>query len=83
MSHPFFVEIFNRIQKIETISADPQNSDLLKLTKGLKADIDRLIYAYAEAQYDLDDLTRMQSVGNTVEEHLVKWSYHLRKTYKR
>ena len=82
MSHSFFVEIYRRIQEIETMSVDPQNSDLLRLAKELKADIDRLIYAYAEGQYDLDDLTRTQSVGDTVEEHLVKWSYHLRKAYK-
>ncbi len=82
MSHPFFVEVYRRIKDIESISADPQNSELKKLAQELKNDIDRLIYAYAEGQYDLDDLIRTQSVGTTVEEHLVKWSYHLRKSYK-
>ncbi len=82
MSHPFFVEVYRRISEIESISTNPQNAELQKLTQELKNDIDRLIYAYAEGQYDLDDLTRTQSVENTVEEHLVKWSYHLRKSYK-
>ena len=82
MSHPFFVEIYRRLAEIESISSEPQNSELSNLAKDLKKDIDKLIYAYAEGQYDLDDLTRTQSVGDTVEEHLIKWSYHLRKTYK-
>lgn len=82
MGHPFFVEIYRRLGEIEAISTDPQNTELENLARSLKSDIDKLIYAYAEGQYDLDDLTRTQSVKNTVEEHLVKWSYHLRKTYK-
>ncbi|MDA7959893.1 MAG: ATP-binding protein [Nitrosopumilus sp.] len=82
MSHPFFVEIYRRLGEIEAISKDPQNDELRELAKSLKSDIDKLIYAYAEGQYDLDDLTRTQSVRDTVEEHLMKWSYHLRKTYK-
>lgn len=82
MSHPFFVEVYSKLKDIEGMSADPQNVELRELARELKKDIDRLIYAYAEGQYDLDDLTRTQSVGTTVEEHLVKWSYHLRKTYK-
>jgi len=82
MRHPFFVKIYHSLKKMEEISADPSNSELYELAQSLKVDIDRLIYAYAEGQYDLDDMTRMQSVQNTVEEHLVKWSLHLRKSYK-
>ncbi len=82
MQHPFFVEINRRISEIESMAIDPQKSDLQKASKALRADIDRLLYAYAEGQYDLDDLTRMQSVKDTVEEHMLKWSHHLRKSYK-
>lgn len=82
MSHPFFVEVYRRLDDINSISADPHNATLHRLAQELKKDIDRLIYAYAEGQYDLNDLIREQSVGETVEEHLIKWSLHLRKSYK-
>ncbi len=84
MNHPFFLAINNKINDIKKIAAEnnPENDELLKVASDLKADLDALIYAYAEGIYDLDDLTRLQKVGETIDEHMFKWSYHLRKTYK-
>lgn len=82
MNHPFFIEIYRRLKEIEQLSKEHENRDLGQIASELKKDIDRLIYAYAEGQYDLDDLERTQSVGDTVEEHLTKWNLHLRKAYK-
>lgn len=81
MSHPFFVEIYRRLDEIKSISTDPQNEDLRRLAQELVKDIDRLIYAYAEGQYGFDNLTMEQSIKATVEDHLIKWSYYLRKSY--
>lgn len=84
MNHPFFLAINERINDIKKIAEanNPENAELLEIAKNLKTDLDNLIYAYAEGTYDLDDLTRMQKVGETIDEHMFKWSYHLRKTYK-
>ena len=84
MSHPFFLAIYNKINDIKKIAEEnnPENNELLKIAANLKSDLDNLVYAYAEGTYDLDDLTRLQKVGETIDEHMFKWSYHLRKIYK-
>ncbi len=82
MNHPFFIEVYRKLSEIKKISLDPQNQKLQDLAEDLKNDIDKLIYSYAEGKYDLDDFTRLQSVGDTMDEHITKWSYYLRKIYK-
>jgi len=84
MNHPFFLEIYNKISDIKKIAEEnkSENGELIKTAGKLKGDLDNLLYAYAEGIYDLDDLTRAQKVGETIDEHMIKWSFHLRKAYK-
>ncbi len=84
MNHPFFLKINSNITELKKQIEEKmaEDSELIKLSSELKSDLDNLIYAYAEGIYDLDDLERNQKVRETLDELMVKWSYHLRKSYK-
>ena len=84
MQHPFFVELFRRINIIEDIAQrnDPADSDLIQTARELKIDLDRLLYAYANA-YDNTNFEKKQNIEHTMEDHLEKWGKLLRRTYTR
>ena len=84
MNHAFFRDLYETLRKLEEV-VKSENSDVeqgLDLIKNIRGSIDNLFFAYGEAYYDLDDLSKEQSVGDTIEELIVKWNLHLRKIYK-
>ena len=83
MSHPFFLAINNKINDIKKIGEEnnPENKELLKIAADLKVDLDNLIYAYAEGTYYWVDLTRLQKIGKTIDDHMFQWSHHLHTAY--
>ena len=84
MNHAFFRDFYETLRKLEE-KIKSENSDVeqcLDLLKTVRGSTDNLFFAYGEAYYDLDDLSKKQPVGDTVEELMVKWNLHLRKIYK-
>ena len=82
-NHPFFVNIYSRIEEIEEIgqTENSKKDDLIRLSTELRKDIDRLIYGYVEGIYRFEP-EESQKIEDTVEEHMLNWSLRLRKTYK-
>ena len=80
--HPFFVELFRRFDLIESVAQrnDPADGDLIRIARELRVDIDRLLYAYANA-YDHPNAEKEQRIEHTMEDHLETWSKILRRTY--
>ena len=80
MNHAFFLHMYDVINRLnEAVEGDGEKVDAVRDLKGC---FDNLFHAYSEAYYDLDDHSRQQRVGDTVDELQVKWNLHLRQIYK-
>ena len=82
MNHPFFSKVYALIKKLENTDDDISVDELREIKTALKDDIDKLLYAYAEGVYDIDDHELKQTISDTLEELMTKWSLHLRRVYK-
>ena len=80
--HPFFVDVFQKIDTIEKIAQknNPINTDLVQLSRDLKVELDRLLYAYVNS-YNQTDIDKQQTIKDTMEDHLAEWSRILRRAY--
>ena len=85
MNHPFFLTINSNITELKKQIEEKMTEDnnLINLIEEMKDNLNNLMYAYAEGIYDLDDLERNQKVSVTLDELMLKWSWHLKKAYKR
>ena len=84
MNHAFFRDFYETVRKLKESLQDGNNeaAQSLEMVEELRGCLDNLFFAYGEAYYDLDDLDKTQKVGDTIDELLVKWNWHLRKIYK-
>ena len=80
MNHTFIMHLYETVKELgKAVEEDSETGEMVRELKGC---FDNLFHAYSEAYYDLDDHSRRQSVGDTIEELQVKWNWHLRKIYK-
>ena len=77
--HPFFAGVFRKIDAVESIAQknNPVNIELVQLSRDLKSELDRLLYAYVNS-YNQKDIDSQQKIKDTMEDHLAEWSRILR-----
>ena len=80
--HPFFADVFKKIDTIENIAQknSPVDAELVQISRDLKVELDRLLYAYVNS-YNQKDMDNQQKVKDTMEDHLAEWSRILRRIY--
>ena len=80
--HPFFADVFQKIDTIEKIAQknSPIDMELVQLSRDLKVELDRLLYAYVNS-YNQKDIDSQQKIKDTMEDHLAEWSRILRRIY--
>lgn len=84
MNHEFFLHLYRAIEELKkSIQEDEGSENLPSQIEVLKGYFDNLFFAYSEAYYDLGDRERQNTVGDTLDEFMSKWNFHLRKIYKK
>ena len=81
-SHDIFIFIYDAIKELSITTPESDSESIVKRAKELKAAIDLLLMAYAQAENYFGDLDAEQPIGDTLEFLRNNWGQFLRQYVK-